>query len=47
MGVPPIHTPASVLANLPKDVKKRLYVVHVAAKDIPKDSGLKAAIPGL
>jgi CRP-like cAMP-binding protein len=41
-GVPPIHTPMATLTSLPADVKERLYVVHVAAKDIPADSGLKS-----
>ena len=42
MGVPPIHTPASFLTNLPDDVKERLYVIHVADKDVP--DGLKKAM---
>lgn len=44
-GVPPVHTPMSMLVALPDDVKERLYVVHVAAKDIPEGSGLK--MPGI
>jgi CRP-like cAMP-binding protein/phosphoribosyl 1,2-cyclic phosphodiesterase len=46
-GVPPLHTPASVLAALPDDAKERLYVVHIAEKDVPKESGLKVAKVGL
>lgn len=34
-GVPPIHTPVSVLAALPEDVKKRLYLVHTSKKSVP------------
>jgi CRP-like cAMP-binding protein/glyoxylase-like metal-dependent hydrolase (beta-lactamase superfamily II) len=45
-GVPPIHTPIKTLTALPEDVRQRLYVVHVAAKDIPKDSGLRMAQVG-
>lgn len=46
-GVPPLHTPATVLAELPEDVKERLYVVHIAEKDLPKDRGLKTARVGI
>jgi hypothetical protein len=46
-GVPPIHTPMKVLQELPNDIKEKIYLVHVAAKDIPKDSGLKIAKVGL
>ncbi len=41
-GVPPIHTPMSVLLKLPEDVKQRMYVVHVAEKDVPRDGGLRS-----
>jgi len=30
-----------------EEIKERLYLVHIASKDIPENSGLKAAIPGL
>ncbi len=46
-GVPPIHTPAAVLAELPDDVKSRMYLVHIAERDVPKESGLRAAPVGL
>lgn len=46
-GVPPIHTPMKVLANLPSHVKERLFLVHTSAKDIPVDSGLRMAKPGI
>jgi CRP-like cAMP-binding protein len=46
-GVPPLHTPTSVLANLPDSVKERLYLVHIAEKDVPSGKGLKAAQVGL
>lgn len=44
-GVPPIHTPAKILAQLPEEVKKNLRLIHAAAKDIPTDSGLQ--VPGV
>src|ERR1043165_8289371 len=31
----------------PADVKERLFLVHVAEKDVPKDQGLKSALVGL
>ena len=43
-GVPPIHTPVSVLQALPAHVKDRLYVVHTAA--VPLESGLRLAPTG-
>lgn len=46
-GVPPIHTPLKVLSSLPSETKKKLYLVHVASKDIPIDSELKMAKTGL
>eukprot|EP01103_Thecamoeba_quadrilineata_P016437 TRINITY_DN5497_c0_g1_i1.p1 TRINITY_DN5497_c0_g1~~TRINITY_DN5497_c0_g1_i1.p1 ORF type:complete len:828 (-),score=148.88 TRINITY_DN5497_c0_g1_i1:171-2429(-) len=46
-GVPPLHTPFTTFANLPEDVKKRLYLVHVATKDIPPNLGLQAAKAGV
>jgi CRP-like cAMP-binding protein/glyoxylase-like metal-dependent hydrolase (beta-lactamase superfamily II) len=46
-GVPPLHTPTSVLAALPPDVKRRLYLLHIAQKDLPPDQGLKVAPAGV
>ena len=46
-GVPPLHTPASVLARLPADVKKRLHLLHTDMRDIPAKSGLKRAAKGV
>ena len=44
-GVPPLHTPAKVLAELPERARKNLYVVHIAAKDVPES--LQSAPVGL
>ncbi|MBS2039620.1 cyclic nucleotide-binding domain-containing protein [bacterium] len=46
-GIPPIHTPMGVLAALPDDVKKNLYLTHVSESAIPADSGLRLAPPGV
>lgn len=45
-GIPPIHTPLSVLEALPEAVKQRLFLVHISAEAIPPDSGLRLAGPG-
>jgi CRP-like cAMP-binding protein/glyoxylase-like metal-dependent hydrolase (beta-lactamase superfamily II) len=45
-GVPPLHTPMRVLTELPEQVKKRIYLVHLTEKAIPEDSGLKKAPDG-
>jgi CRP-like cAMP-binding protein/phosphoribosyl 1,2-cyclic phosphodiesterase len=45
-GIPPIHTPVSVLAQLPADVKERLYLVHISDSAIPEGSGLRLAPTG-
>jgi len=47
-GVPPLHTPISVLAGLPDEVKERLLLIHIAEKDIPAaGSGLRVAKVGI
>jgi len=46
-GVPPLHTPAAVLAKLPDDVKRRLYLVHTTAGQVPAGTGLTLAPEGL
>ena len=46
-GVPPIHTPVRSLSSLPDDVKERMWLVHIAEKDVPKDLGLKLAREGV
>eukprot|EP01111_Echinosteliopsis_oligospora_P014562 TRINITY_DN5508_c0_g1_i2.p1 TRINITY_DN5508_c0_g1~~TRINITY_DN5508_c0_g1_i2.p1 ORF type:complete len:844 (-),score=163.93 TRINITY_DN5508_c0_g1_i2:46-2577(-) len=46
-GVPPLHTPMSVLAALAPEIKEKLYVVHVDVNHIPKDCGLKVANVGV
>lgn len=43
-GAPPIHTPLTVLMQLPPEIKKRLYVVHTAK--LPDDCDLRAAPTG-
>lgn len=41
-GIPPIHTPTSVLQELNPEIKKNLHLYHIALKDVPPDfSGLQ------
>jgi len=46
-GIPPIHTPLSTLVDLPDEIKANVYVNHISAKNIPADSGLTLAPPGV
>lgn len=46
-GIPPIHTSTATLASLPDEIKERMYLVHIAKKDIPADSKLKEIPVGL
>jgi hypothetical protein len=43
-GAPPIHTPLSVLEELPERIKQRLYVVHTS--DLPPGCTLRVAPTG-
>ena len=43
-GVPPIHTPLSVLEALPESVKSHLFVVHTS--NLPEDCTLRMAPTG-
>ena len=45
-GIPPIHTPVSVLAKLPAEVKEHIYLVHISDSAIPEGSGLRLAPTG-
>lgn len=45
-GVPPIHTPLSTFDKLDDDTRKRVYIVHKPAKDVPTDKGLQPALVG-
>lgn len=46
-GVPPIHTSVEVLKHFPEEVKERMYLVHIAEKDLPEGCNLKIAKTGL
>ena len=44
-GVPPIHTPPSTIKNLPPEIQKNVYAVHIA-ENKAKAEGLRRALPG-
>ena len=46
-GIPPIHTAISTLSAFPDEIKKRICLVHIAKKDIPPESNLRAIPVGL
>jgi hypothetical protein len=46
-GVPPIHTPLSVLAGLPEEVKNNIRVYHISGKDFKPETGLRYCQVGL
>lgn len=46
-GIPPLHTPTSALSELAPEVKKRVFLVHIAEKDVPLNAGLRPAKVGL
>lgn len=46
-GLPPLHTPMSVLEKQPDDVKERMYLLHVTRDMIPENADLKIAATGL
>lgn len=42
-GMPPIHTPIGVLANMSQDVRDRMYLTHVSPDIIGTETRLKVA----
>lgn len=46
-GIAPLHTPIEVLDKLPKALKKRTVVYHIAQKDFPKRTALTLASFGI
>ncbi|MCF8109311.1 MAG: cAMP/cGMP-dependent 3',5'-cyclic-AMP/GMP phosphodiesterase [Desulfohalobiaceae bacterium] len=46
-GIPPLHTPLEYLCSLPRNIRERMYLVHVSPGSIPKDCGLRIAPTGL
>ena len=45
-GVPPLHTSTAVLQKFPSEIKERMWLYHIATKDMPTEGDLKKAIPG-
>jgi CRP-like cAMP-binding protein len=46
-GIPPLHTSINWLNTLPKDIKKKTLVYHIAKKDFPQTTSLTLAKFGM
>ncbi|MDA3900498.1 MAG: cAMP/cGMP-dependent 3',5'-cyclic-AMP/GMP phosphodiesterase [Spirochaetes bacterium] len=46
-GIPPLHTPVSFLASLPKQTQEKTHVYHIAEKDFPDNTSLNLARFGI
>ncbi|MBN2158457.1 MAG: cAMP/cGMP-dependent 3',5'-cyclic-AMP/GMP phosphodiesterase [Spirochaetes bacterium] len=46
-GIAPLHTPIAILNSLPKKVRKRIVVYHIAKKDFPAKTALTLAKFGI
>lgn len=46
-GMPPIHTPLRILAELPQDIRDRMYLTHVSADILGEERRIKVAPTGL
>ena len=46
-GFPPLHTPITELDKLPSEIKKKITVYHIAAKDFPEKTDLTLAKFGI
>lgn len=42
-GMPPVHTPISILASMPEEVRERMYLTHVSPDIIGNETRLKVA----
>ncbi len=46
-GIAPLHTPVTELQKLPAEIRNRMLLFHIAAKDIPPDGSLARATFGI
>ncbi|MFP4643874.1 MAG: cAMP/cGMP-dependent 3',5'-cyclic-AMP/GMP phosphodiesterase [Spirochaetales bacterium] len=46
-GIAPLHTPVSELQKLPAEIRNRMLLFHIAAKDMPTDGSLERATFGI
>jgi CRP-like cAMP-binding protein len=46
-GIPPLHTPIAFLNSLPKNIKEKTVVYHIAKKDFPQKTSLSLATFGI
>jgi CRP-like cAMP-binding protein/phosphoribosyl 1,2-cyclic phosphodiesterase len=46
-GIAPLHTPIAILNSLPKHIKKKIVIYHIAKKDFPEKTALMLAKFGI
>lgn len=46
-GIAPLHTPVTELQKLPAEIREKMLLFHIAAKDMPADSELSRATFGI
>jgi CRP-like cAMP-binding protein/phosphoribosyl 1,2-cyclic phosphodiesterase len=46
-GIPPLHTRLEGLPQLPEDVRRRVLLIHLSARNLPEGTGLRIAPAGL
>jgi len=46
-GIPPLHTRLEELLKLPEDVRRRVMLIHLSARNLPEGTGMRIAPAGL
>ncbi len=46
-GVPPIHTPIEAIARQPRNVRRKVFLVHITPSRMPEDVDLRVAEEGV
>ncbi|MEB3205364.1 MAG: cyclic nucleotide-binding domain-containing protein [Candidatus Sericytochromatia bacterium] len=46
-GIPPLHTRLEELLQLPEDVRRRVMLIHLSARNLPEGTGMRIAPAGL
>lgn len=46
-GIPPLHTRLEELLALPEDIRRRIMLIHLSARSLPADTGMRIAPAGL
>lgn len=46
-GIPPLHTRLEELLQLPEDIRRRVMLIHLSARNLPEGTGMRIAPSGL